>query len=141
MTAFACLAMVGWSQDIIIESYSDGKNSNDFSSVEGKWNESTGKSTAAGLTATKSVYNDADTAPGVARFTPDIPAAGQYEVFLTYPIQGNATGVKYTVVSADGSKDISLTQNGRDYGHQPKANTWYSLEPTSLTPGKTGMCR
>ncbi len=140
VAVFAGIALAGWSQgnEIIVESYSDGHNSQSFSSVQGKWTESIGKSTAPGLTATKAVYNDADAEAAVARFTPDIATAGKYEVFITYPVQGNATDIKYSVLSADGSKEIVLTQNGRDLSHEPLADKWHSLGVFNFTAGISG---
>lgn len=140
VAVFAGIALAGWSQgnEIIVESFSDGLNSQGFSSVQGKWTESTGKSTAPGVTATKSVFNDANAEAAVARFTPDLPTAGKYEVFITYPAQGNATNIKYTVLSNDGPKEIVLTQNGRDLGHTPTANQWHSLGTYNFTTGVSG---
>ncbi len=140
VAVFASMALAGWAGDteIIVESYADGLNSAAFSKVDGKWNESTAKSTAEGLQATKAVYNDANTEPGTARFTPQIPVTGKYDVFITYATSGNASDVKYTVVSADGSKDIILTQNGRDLGHSPTANQWYSLGTFTFNEGNSG---
>src|SRR5690606_28132960 len=82
VAVFASMAMTGWSQEIIIEAYADGQHSQAFSCVEGRWTESTAKCTAPGLTATKALFNDANTDPAVARFTPEIPADGEYEVFI-----------------------------------------------------------
>ncbi len=140
VAVFACIATAGWSQDkeIIVESFLDGSNSSGFSAVQGNWSESTGKSTAPGLTATKSVYNDANAEAGVARFTPEIPVAGKYEIFITYPIQGNASKIKYNVVSADGAKEVVLTQNGRDLSNLPLANDWYSIGIFNFNAGSTG---
>lgn len=137
---FASMALAGWAGDseIIVESYADGLNSQAFSKVEGKWNESSGKSTAPGLKATKSVYNDANADPGTVRFTPNIPIAGKYEVFITYPVQGNASDVKFTVVSADGSKEIAVTENGRQAGHTPAANEWSSIGTFNFAQGNSG---
>jgi hypothetical protein len=46
-----------------------------------------------------------------ARFTPDLPAAGRYEVRLIYVANGNrATNVPVTVVSADGEKTVSVNE-------------------------------
>jgi hypothetical protein len=137
---FASLAISGWSQDsaVVVESYSDGQNSDGFSQVAGKWTESTAKSTAEGVKATKAYFNDANSEAATARFTPNLPAGGKYEVFITYPISGNATDIKYTVKSADGEKTLALTQNGRELSHTPAANQWYSLGVYNFAAGKEG---
>ena len=140
VAVFASMTLAGWSGDteIIMESYPDGYNSQGFTQPQGKWSESATKSKVAGLKATKSVFNSADADPATARFTPQIPVAGKYEVFITYPSQGNASDVKYTVVSADGTKEITLTQNGRQEGHVPPANDWHSLGVFTFNAGSGG---
>ncbi|GIX44177.1 MAG: hypothetical protein KatS3mg130_0585 [Candidatus Sumerlaea sp.] len=88
--------------EIIIESAPDGQHSDWFQVVEGNWMESASKSKAPGLTATKAMFKTAGPTAGAARFVPDIPIAGKYEVFATYPDSGNAKGVIYKVHSAEG---------------------------------------
>lgn len=137
---FASLALAGWSQDnaVIVESFTDGINSDSFSTTEGKWTESTAKSAAQGLQATKSVFNDANAEAATARFAPNLSAAGKYEVFLTYSTSGNATDIKYTIGTADGVQHLIITQNGRELSAEPAANQWYSLGVYNFEAGNSG---
>lgn len=123
--------------EIVIESGAGGQNREWFATVEGNWMESASKSKAPGLTATKALFKQAGT-PGVARFTPDIPVDGEYEVFATYPDSGNAVGVIYHVHSASGDADVVIDQRGRDDRAKPRANTWFSLGKFKFNKGKDG---
>jgi hypothetical protein len=137
----AALAAIGTAADseIIVESANDGFNAEGFKQTVGKWAESSAKSTAPGLHATKAYYNDANsTGPASARFMPNVPVAGHYEVFATYPPSGNAAGVVYKVVSADGEKSVNLDQNGRDPSARPPANQWFSLGTYNFQQGSNG---
>lgn len=136
---FASLALSGWSQQtVIVESFDDGQNSDGFSQVEGSWHESVAKSAAEGLTATRSRYNDADSEAATARFTPDLPSPGKYEVFITYPPSGNASDIIYRVNTADGVQNLRLTQFGRELSHRPTADQWYSLGVYNFEAGQNG---
>lgn len=139
VAVFASMAVAGWSQNsaIIVESFSDGHNSQWFQ-TEGKWVESAAKSSADGLKATRTVYNDANDDPGSARFIPDLPQAGKYEVFITYPTSGNASKIPYVVHTADGAQHLELTQFGREAGAKPAANQWYSLGVYNFKAGQEG---
>ena len=48
-----------------------------------------------------------------ARFTPDFPCTGRYEVFTIFSYGANADDVRYEVNHADGKTVISLNQRGR----------------------------
>ncbi len=136
---FASLALSGWSQQtVIVESFNDGQNSDGFSQVEGSWHESVAKSAAEGLTATRSRYNDADTEAATARFTPNLPSAGKYEVFITYPPSGNASDIIYRINTADGMQNLRLTQYGRELSHRPAADQWHSLGVYNFEAGQAG---
>lgn len=139
VAVFASIAVSGWSGDteIIVESYGDGLNSQAFT-TEGRWLDSEAKSKAPGLKATKTKFNDANDDAGSAKFTPEIPVAGQYEVFITYPVQGNAEGVKYKVAASGQVKEEVLTQYGRQEGSKPPANEWFSLGVHNFEAGTTG---
>ncbi len=55
--------------------------------------------------------NNEDQGQRTARFTPEIPKAGEYEVRLIYVATGNrATNVPVTVISDDGEKTITVNQ-------------------------------
>jgi serine/threonine protein kinase len=53
-----------------------------------------------------------DTPTATATFTPDLPAAGEYHVYVWYP-KGDkrATKARYQIVYADGSRQVPLDQN------------------------------
>src|SRR4051812_26170929 len=104
LTAAAVAAHAG-DAEIIVESYADGYNADGFKQTVSKWTESSSKSKAPGVRASKALFNDADTtSPATAQFVPNIPVPGHYDVFATYPQSGNAAGVIYKIVSADGEK-------------------------------------
>lgn len=125
--ALTCTAPLR-AQEIIVESHPDGQNASGFKPVEGNWLPSEGKSKAPGLTATKAMFHDIGQGkPAAARFTISIPANGKYEVFSTYPPSGNATGVIYKIHTAEGDKEVPITQNGRLRGNKPPADEWFSL--------------
>lgn len=134
------LAAVATAQDqyeIIVESDSSGQNAQWFSVVDGKWMPSASKSKAPGLAASKALFKTAGS-PGAARFAPDLPAEGTYEVFATYPDSGNALGVIYKIHSAEGDKEIIIDQRGRDDRAKPPANTWFSLGKYRFAKGRDG---
>ncbi|MGC8741000.1 MAG: hypothetical protein ACP5UB_06035 [Candidatus Sumerlaeaceae bacterium] len=123
--------------EVIVESGQGGQNVEWFSTIEGNWMESSSKSKAPGLTASKAMFKTAGPA-GAARFTPDIPVEGEYEVFATYPDSGNAVGVIYHVHSASGDSEVVIDQRGRDQRAKPLANTWFSLGKFKFAKGKEG---
>ncbi len=134
------LASQVWAQapEIIVESYTDGQNAAAFTKVDGNWFESVAKSKAAGLKATKALFKTASSDPGGARFAPEIPADGKYDVFVTYPESGNAAGVVYKVKSAAGEQDVVLDQNGRDDTVPAPANRWVPLGTFEFKKGTDG---
>ena len=70
-----------------------------------------------------------------ARFVPDLPASGRYEVRLAYPAQGNrATNVPVVVRHADGTAEATVNQ--RKPGAIDKA--WVSLGVFRFEKGKGG---
>ena len=141
VAALATTAAISTAADaeIVVESNSDGYNADGFKQSEGKWAESAAKSRAPGLRASKAYYNDANTTgAGSARFTPNVPVAGHFEVFGTYPASGNAAGVPYKVHSADGDKTVTFDQNGRDPSSRPPADQWFSLGTFSFKQGTEG---
>ncbi|MCX6906919.1 MAG: FAD-dependent oxidoreductase [Verrucomicrobia bacterium] len=75
----------------------------------GDWVESTKQATLIG----KCYRHDNNRGQGqkLARFTPDIPEAGEYEVRLIYVATHNrATQVPVTIVSADGERTVTVNQ-------------------------------
>ncbi|MGI8905821.1 MAG: hypothetical protein ACR2IE_04940 [Candidatus Sumerlaeaceae bacterium] len=141
MAALATAAAISPAADaeIIVESAADGYNADAFKQTVGRWAESTAKSKAPGLRATHSFFNEPNTTgPASARFVPNIPLAGHYEVFATYPESGNASAVPYKIVSADGEKIVTIDQNGRDPSVKPPAHQWFSLGVHSFKQGSEG---
>ncbi|MBX7244040.1 MAG: hypothetical protein K1X53_00995 [Candidatus Sumerlaeaceae bacterium] len=132
------LFALGQAKEIVVESSSDGYNSQWFKTTEGNWLESAAKSTALGVAASKSVFKSSDGKPGAAVFSPEIPVAGKYEVFVTYPKSGNAAGVVYTVKSAEGEKKVVQDQNGRVENTQHPSDKWLSLGTYQFAQGAGG---
>jgi hypothetical protein len=66
-----------------------------------------------------------------ARFTPDLPVAGQYEVRLIYVAHANrATNVSVTVLSADGEKQLTVNEREDVFdGGVPRALGVFNFEP------------
>jgi hypothetical protein len=70
-----------------------------------------------------------------ARFAPDLPAAGKYEVRLAYTSNPNrATSAKVTIVHAGGTKEVTVNQRKVP----PIDKAWVSLGSFSFEKGKTG---
>ncbi len=109
-----------------MESFADGKNATGFSKIDGNWNESVNKSMAAGLTASKSVYKSLEM-PGSVMFKADVPEDGKYDVFVTYPSSGNASGVIYTITHAAGKTVVKQDQYGQGNDPATPANAWVPL--------------
>jgi len=68
-----------------------------------------------------------DTDPSRARFTPDFPQAGYYEVFTIFSYGSNAGDTRYIVKHAGGEKIIPLEQRGRPGTKDRNNRTWISL--------------
>ncbi|MBN1901272.1 DUF2961 domain-containing protein [Candidatus Sumerlaeota bacterium] len=65
--------------------------------------------------------------PSWARFTPDFPASGKYEVFVIFSYGANADDTRYEIKFASGVKTIPLFQRGRTGTPERNHNTWHSL--------------
>ncbi len=65
--------------------------------------------------------------PSWARFTPDFPRVGRYEVFTIFSYGGNAANTQYEVRHADGRATIPLAQHGRPNTPGRNCATWHSL--------------
>lgn len=79
-------------------------------------------------------YGNAD--PSWARFTPDFPVSGRYEVFVIFSYGANADDTRYEVRSADGVKTIPLFQHGRKGAPDRNNSTWHSLGTHSFEKGR-----
>ncbi|MDO8540474.1 MAG: choice-of-anchor D domain-containing protein [Opitutaceae bacterium] len=71
-------------------------------------------------------------ATNTATWTPSIPSAGNYEVFVTYPdYTGNTTGVNYKITSTAGVTDVFIDQT-------VGGGTWVSLGVFNFAAGTSG---
>ena len=71
-----------------------------------------------------------------ARFTPDFPRTGKYEVFVVFSYGSNASNTKYMIKSADGEKKIPLEQRGRIGTSDRNNKKWISLGTYEFTKGQ-----
>lgn len=76
------------------------------------WANSSSKSAASGTSGTGARFNDDVSHSATAQFVPDLPDAGDYEVFVTWGTSGNADNLKYTVNYNGGSSHRLLDQQG-----------------------------
>ena len=69
--------------------------------------------------------------PDAVSWTPDLPAPGNYEVFVKYQADASRASAVYTIVHAGGNTDVPLdqTQNG---------GIWVSLGSFDFDAGTTG---
>lgn len=70
-------------------------------------------------------YGNAD--PSWARFTPDFPKSGTYEVFVIFSYGANADDTRYEVRHTTGIDTIPLKQRGRPNTPDRNNNIWHSL--------------
>lgn len=70
-------------------------------------------------------YGDSD--PSWARFTPEIPESGNYEVLVIFSYGANASDTRYVVKHAEGEKTIPLQQRGRPGTPDRNNRRWISL--------------
>jgi len=136
----SCLCV--YAQEVIIETSPGGQNVEWYNEISGKWTDSVGKSIAKGLTPKigSRFANLEDAESSAARFIPNLPAAGFYEVFVTWPLQGNARRVKYIIHHADGDSIVYMNQDGwgvltRGAGN---GNAWHSLGTYRFNAGQRG---
>lgn len=148
LTAFAAAltmaAPVAWAQvpaEVLLEVEGDHATPGEIRFGPGNWHPSAGKSTATGMTAStearpiRTRYING-TEPGSATFVPVVPAAGNYEVSVTWPSSGNATNVLYTVHTANGDVNVTLDQAGWGGIRTPNGNRWVSLGTHPLPQGQ-----
>jgi len=136
----SCLCV--YAQEVIIETRPGGQNVEWYNEISGKWTDSVGKSIAKGLTPKigSRFANLEDAESSAARFIPNLPTAGFYEVFVTWPLQGNARRVKYIIHYADGDSIVYMNQDGwgvltRGAGN---GNAWHSLGTYLFNAGQRG---
>jgi hypothetical protein len=105
------------------------KETPDFSSSYAKVNDTHLMGTGARFT-----YGNAD--PSWARFTPEFPDSGRYEVFVLFSYGANADDTRYEVRSSGGVKTVPLFQHGRKGTPDRNHNTWHSLGTYSFEKGR-----
>lgn len=139
-------------EDVLVESRHEGKGSDHYREITGKWIDSNdakmAKSHAPGLTAgttcgTRKVLltdkgrgsaNDGAT----ARFYPQTKSPAAYRVYVTWPSGANARDVVYTVHHSNGESTVVLSQNGWGDVQNPPCNAgvWTPLGDYVFTPGE-----
>lgn len=137
---------------IIVESRSGGQNFDGYSEPAGQWINSntpveTSKSSAEGLEASATIGSRKATVtliPGApatqvvsaARFTPPITAAGEYNIYVTFPRAANATPVDVFIKHAGGEDTRQIVQDGWGSMGSPNGNQWISVGKYRLEAGK-----
>lgn len=129
-------------QDIIIEASIGGQNYSCFKILSGVWEHykggAHGKSAAPYLTSQTVARCHScmfyapyqikqPQLPAVVRFTPAIQGRQQYNVYVTWPVEANASPIHYVVHHASGDTTISLMQDGYAPRGELTANKWVWL--------------
>ena len=133
-----CLSAT-FAQEIIVESRAGGKNFSSYSEPLGKWTDSVAKSLAEGCSpeeiGSRFVIVDAGPVQAEARFTPEIPKEGKYDIYVTWGRSGNAMNVKYVINNGTKEEAKYLDQSG--WGGEVAANsyTWVHLGTFDLPAG------
>lgn len=109
-----------------------------YQEISGRWRDSTGKSTAQGLTAnigsrTADLGTSGDEGAR-ARWTLTPPGDGVYDVQVTWSTSGNASNVLYRVSVGGETTEIHLDQDGYGYLGPRNANQWLSLGSFACGP-------
>ena len=110
---FLCLLLISWGSDAQAQRQEGAKAGivldNEAAKLTGTWSTSQILPSLAG--ATYQHDNNSDRGEKLARFTPAIPSAGEYEVRLLYTWHENrSTRTKVTVHGADGAKTVVVNQ-------------------------------
>ena len=79
-------------------------------------------------------YGDAD--PSWARFTPEFPREGRYEVLTTFSYGANATDTRYEIRHAGGLTVVPLEQRGRVDTPDRNNARWHSLGTFQFEKGQ-----
>lgn len=83
------------------------------------WDNSTGKSTVPGLSGSGSRYNPNTTLTGTFTMTPNIPATGYYNIYVTTTTSNaDAANSQYTIVHADGTTTGTIAMTAGNTGNQ-----------------------
>jgi hypothetical protein len=103
----------------------------------GQWRDSTVKVDDPRLVGKGARFTHGQEGPAMARFTPDIPIPGNYEVFVIFSFSANAEDTTYRVHSARGSKTIEIPQRGRPGTEDRNDSQWQSLGTFPFTKGQS----
>lgn len=124
--------------EIIVETNEGGQNVQWYKEIEGQWFDSVAKSTAPGCTPNiKSRFGDEYHKGVRARFQPNIPVDGDYEIFVTWWRSANCNKAKYIIHYDGGEKSVLLMQDGWGGAGNSNANIWISLGIYPLKAGNT----
>ena len=110
--------------DIIVDDASPGARA-----IAGRWRRATG---ASNHHAGMSLYADSGGETDRFRFTPDLPVAGQYEVFAWNSCYPRERFVAHRIVHAGGEETVGVNQDCRGGGTYAE---WFSL---GLYPFRAG---
>ncbi len=118
---------------IIIES--NGAADKSYVELEGIWADSPGKGGAEGLMAsgTRKLIPVDGKLNGLAVFRPTIPAAGFYEIQISYPAYANARGVKFAIEGVTRTM-FPLTDFIPAGSPGSKADEWITVNDNLLLP-------
>lgn len=129
----------GFSQDIIIESRSEGKNYSWYSETSGSWSDSVAKSLLDDISpesiGSRFVIIDGGPVPAQAKFTPVLPMEGKYDIFVTWGRSGNAMNVKYIINTGSAEEVKYLDQAGWGGSLVGNAFIWHHLGTYDLPAG------
>lgn len=100
----------------------------------GNWMDSVGKAALPQLNGwARSRYKTLAQKGSTARFTPNFPVAGRWEVYAAWGQYANAANVRYRVSHAEGTTDVLITQDARS-----NANQWVRLGTWRFEAGVSG---
>lgn len=142
LLSLAILGSLSFAQDssneIIIESLKGGINFDCYDEYAGNWANSTGKSAAPGVSANLgSRYLASNlSGSGEARFTPNIPEDGNYEVFVTWPKQANAMRVIIRIVAGGKTFEVQKIMDGWGGKLDMNGDKWQSVGVYKFSKGK-----
>jgi len=118
---------------IIIES--TGAADKSYVELEGIWADTPGKGGAEGLSAsgTRKLIPVDGKMNGLAVFRPTIPAAGFYEIQVSYPAYANARGIKFAIEGVTRTM-FPVTDFIPAGSPGSKADTWITVNDNLLLP-------
>lgn len=137
-------------EDILIEPRGPDAADGRYREVSGEWRNADkpaewARSVARGTTRASQPFGTrvvrpsekqtTNTVAAVARYYPRVGAARKANVYVTWPVSGNATPVVYSIHHADGVTSVSVAQDGWGIRGKSNANRWMSLGSFIFLPG------